>query len=269
MIQLWQLLFYKPLVNALVFLYSIFGNFGLAIIVLTLLIRVILIPLTLPSLRAAQKMKELAPELEKLKQKYAGDKQKFAKAQMELYKRHGANPAAGCLPQIIQLIILIALYQAFIQVLKVDGDLVSRLNELLIRSLKLAEGTVFNTHFLYLNLSNPDVFRIPGIPFPLPGLFLILSAAAQFLSSKMMQPVVAASQKAAKKTPEKSDDVATTVQSQMLYLFPLMTIFIGFSFPSGLVLYWFVFSAFAIVQQYFISGWGGLSPWIAKLGGKK
>ena len=98
-----------------------------------------------------------------------------------------------------------------------------------------------------------------------PGFFLILAALIQFLSSKMMQPVVSQAQKEAAKTEGKTDDMATAMQSQMLYLFPLMTIFIGYSFPSGLILYWFVFSLFTAIQQYFISGWGGLNPWINKL----
>jgi len=117
MVQLWHLVLYQPLVNALIFLYQLlFHNFGLALIVLTVAIRLLLLPLTRSSMKATARMRELAPELEKLKKKYGKDKQAYAKAQMELYKQHGANPAAGCVPQIIQLIVLIALYQAFIQV---------------------------------------------------------------------------------------------------------------------------------------------------------
>jgi len=243
----------------------LFSNFGLAIIVLTVAIRSFLIPLTLPSMKAAQKMKELAPEIAKLKKKYGSDRQQLAKAQMELYRQHGANPAAGCLPQIVQLIILIALYQAFIHVLRADGDVIEKLNQVLYPSLKLAEGTVINTHFSYLDLAKPDTFRLPGLAFPLPGLFLLLAAFIQFLSSKMMQPAVVQAQKEAVKTEGKADDLATSMQSQMLYLFPLMTIFIGYSFPSGLILYWFIFSFFTAAQQYFVAGWGGLTPWINKL----
>ena len=264
--SLWHLVLYQPLVNALIFLYQLlFHNFGWAIIALTAIIRGFLIPLTLPSMRAAQKIKELAPEIAKLKKKYSNDKQQLAKAQMELYRQHGANPAAGCLPQIVQLIILIALYQAFIHVLRVDGDIVEKLNQVLYPSLKLAEGTIINTQFAYLDLAKPDVFRLPGLAFSLPGLFLMVAALVQFLSSKMMQPAVAKAQKEAEKTESKVDDMATSMQSQMLYLFPLMTIFIGYSFPSGLILYWFIFSLFTAVQQYFINGWGGLTSWINKL----
>lgn len=263
--NMWHTLLYQPIVNVLIFLYQVFGNFGVAIIVLTILIRLLLVPLTLPSLRTAQKMRKLAPELEKLKKKYVNDKKKLAQAQMELYKKEGANPAAGCLPQIIQLVILIALYQAFINVLKADGEMIVKLNEVLYSTLKLPVETIINTRFLYLDLSQPDVFRLPGLPIPLPGLFLIAAALSQVFSSKMMQPAVELAQKKAKKTPGKEDDVATAMQSQMLYLFPLMTIIIGYSFPSGLVVYWFVFSISTALQQYFVSGWGGLTPWLKKL----
>lgn len=269
MAQLWNLLLYQPLVNALIFLYQIlFHNFGLAIIILTTLIRVVLIPLTVPSMRTANKMRELAPQLAKLKKKYEKDKQKFAQAQLALYRQHGANPAAGCLPQIIQLIILIALYQAFIKVLQSDGEIIQKLNQILYPSLQLQSETVINTQFFYLNLTRPDIFHLPGFSFPLPGLFLVSAALIQFLSSKMMQPAVSASQKEAAKTATKTDDMATAMQSQMLYLFPLMTILIGFSFPSGLTLYWFIFSLFTAIQQYFVSGWGGLQPWITWINNK-
>lgn len=265
MSQLWRILLFKPFVNGLIFLNNLFGNLGLAIIILTVVIRLALYPLTLPSMRATKKMAELAPEMEKLKKKYNHDKQRLAQAQMDLYKKHGANPAAGCLPQIIQLIILIALYQAFAQVLKVDGpEIIARLNEILYSFLKLSPEAKINLSFLYLQLDKPDLIRLGGLP-PLPGFFLICAALVQFLTSKMMSPQVAQQERQAGKTKEKTDDLAASMQSQMLYLFPLMTILIGFTFPSGLVLYWFTFSAVTIVQQYFVAGPGGLKPWLNKI----
>lgn len=264
--ELWHLFLYQPLVNALIFLYQLlFQNFGLAIIVLTVAIRLLLLPLTRSSMRAASKMRELAPEIDKLKKKYGKDQQAFARAQMELYKQHGANPAAGCLPQIIQLIVLIALYQAFIQVLRVDGDVIQKLNEVLYPQLQLAPGTIINTQFLYLDLGSPDVFHLPRIPIPLPGFFLLAAALAQLVYSKMMMPAIAVAKKEAAKTPGVADDMTTAMQSQMTYMFPLLTLLIGYSFPSGLVLYWFTFSLLMAIQQYFIGGWGGLEPWLRKL----
>ncbi|MFC1727195.1 YidC/Oxa1 family membrane protein insertase [Patescibacteria group bacterium] len=258
MSDLWNILLYHPFVNGLIFLYQLlFNNLGLAIIGLTLVIRGLLIPLTLPSLKASQKMKELAPELGKLKKRHKNDKQAYARAQMELYKKHGANPAAGCLPQIVQLVILIALYQAFRQVLTIDGDSITRLNEILYSSLKLPQETVINTSFTYLDLAKPDIFKLPegflgGVIPGIPGLFLLGAALTQFISSKLMVPQAKKAEEVAKKTPGEMDNMASMMQKQMLYIFPLMTLLIGFSFPSGLVLYWFVFSILTALQQYYV-----------------
>ncbi len=232
--------------------YQLFGDMGWAIVGLTLALRTVLIPLTLPGMKAANKMKELAPKINKLKKKYKDDKQGFAKAQMGLYRQSGVNPAAGCLPQIVQIIILIALYQALQTVLKPNGaEVITALNDILYPVLKLPLDISFDLKFLYLDLSKPDVFKISGLP-PLPGLFLILAAASQFFSSKLMMPAAKNKEKMAKKTPQKSDDFATAFQTQSLYLFPLMTIFIGYTFPSGLVLYWMTFSAFTLIQQMLV-----------------
>lgn len=252
MSELWHSLLYQPLINGLVLFYRLlFHNLGLAIIGLTVLIRLVLIPLTLPSLKAAQKMKELAPQLEKLKRKHKSDKQAFARAQLELFRREGANPAAGCLPQIIQLLVLIAMFQAFQQVLRANGaETITKLNEVLYPILQLPPTTVFNIRFWYLDLTKPDVIHLPGFAFPLPGLFLALAALTQFISSKMMAPATLIARQQAKKTPEKQDDMATIMQQQMIYMFPLMTLLIGFTFPSGLILYWLVFSVFQMGQQH-------------------
>jgi membrane protein insertase Oxa1/YidC/SpoIIIJ len=119
---------------------------------------------------------------------------------------------------------------------------------------------------LYLDLVKPDTLTLPGIPLPLPGVFLLLSAIMQFLSGKMMVPVVKSEKKIADKTPSDSDDVAVAAQQQMLYFLPAMTLIFGYQFPSGLVLYWLLFSLVSTVQQYQVTGWGGLQPWISRLG---
>jgi YidC/Oxa1 family membrane protein insertase len=142
-------------------------------------------------------------------------------------------------------------------VLYENGDIIARLNEVLYSFLQLPADTIINTRFLYLDLSKPDLFKLPGdllggkLP-GIPGLFLIGAALTQFLSSKLMMPVVDKAQQQAKKTPGEMDDMATAMQKQMVYLFPIMTILIGFTFPSGLVLYWFVFSLLTALQQYWL-----------------
>ncbi len=259
--NIWFTLLYQPLVNALIAFYQLFGNLGVAIIGLTVVLRLLMIPLTTPSLKAAQKMKELQPELAKLKAKYKHNQAEFAKAQLELYQKHGANPAAGCLPQLLQIVILIALFQAFSQVLKTDGDIITKLNKILYPFLRLADNHQIKTQFLYLDLTKPDLLSLPFVLDlgvfkleKLPGFFLLAAAVVQFLSSKMMMPVVAKEKKLAKKTKEKTDDMAAMMQGQMLYLMPLMTLFIGFTFPAGLVLYWLTFSVVMMFQQQWSSG---------------
>ncbi len=244
----------QPILNALIILYKLlFSNLGLAIIALTALIRLALIPLTNPQLKSAQKMQELNPELEKLKKKYKDDKQKLMQAQLELYKKNGINPAAGCLPQILQLVILISLYQVFNQVITAGADVVAKINQSLYSFVKLSPQTALNLNFLYLNLSRPDLIYIPGLPFALPGLFVILAALFQFLSSKMMTPVVQTEQKESDLTEKKSDDFAVALQKQMLYLLPIMTIIFGYTMPSGVMIYWLAFSFFSFIQQLLIN----------------
>jgi YidC/Oxa1 family membrane protein insertase len=262
----WNTVLLYPLLNALVGLYRLTGDLGWSIILLTIGLRLLMTPLIMPGLRLSKKMQDIAPELTKLKQQYKNDKQGLMLAQAQLYKEHGANPASGCLPQVIQLLVLIALYSALNSVLKSDGQaLVSHLNPMLYVFNQLPTDFHLSTRFFYMDLVKPDLFRIPGLPFPLPGLFVFLAAAVQFLSSKMMTPAVVAEKKVAAKTETPSDDTMVAVQQQMLYMFPLMTLVLGISFPAGLVLYWFVFSAISMFQQYVATGWGGLTPWLKQL----
>jgi len=241
---MWQTILIQPLTNALVFLTGIFGSLGWAIIILTIFIRLLLLPLLLPTLKSSQKIKKIAPELEKLKKKYRQDKTKLAQAQMALYQKEGINPASGCLPTIIQMIILIALYQVFIKAL--NPDYYEQLKNLLYPFVKMPSGGI-NLSFWYLNLNKPDLIG------KIPGFFLVTAAIFQLLTSKLTSPAVQIQDKAAKKTPEKSDDMAVMMQKQFLFTMPLMTIFIGFTLPAGVTLYWFTSSLVGLIQQYLVS----------------
>lgn len=248
--NIWQTFLFQPLLNALIAFYHLFGNLGAAIMGMTVSLRIILLPLTLPALKTAEKMKEIAPELEKLKEEHEDDKQALAQAQMELYKEEGVKPFAGILPQILQIVILIALFQAFRNVLGNNGG-VSELNKLLYPFLKLPEQASLNLRFWYLNLSKPDLITLFGRK--VPGLFLVGAAVTQFLSAKLRMPQAKEQEKVAKETEDKGDDFASMMQTQSMYLFPIMTLLIGTRFPSGLVLYWFVFSLFNLVQQLILN----------------
>ena len=178
------------------------GNFGVSIIIVTILIKIALLPLTLKQDKSMKEMKKIQPELEKLKEKYANDKQMLNIKTMELYKEHKVNPLGGCLPLLIQLPILIALFGV------------------------LRNGIIpQDSSFLWLKLPDKDPYYI------LP----ILNGAVSFFQQKLMG--------SADSNPQ---------MKNMMYIFPIMMIFISYRMPSGLQLYWLTSSILAVVQQYFI-----------------
>jgi len=265
--NIFQVILVQPLANGLIIFYKILGsNLGLAIIGFTVFLRIILNPLTKPYMESMKKMKDFQPQLDKLKKKYKDDKMKFAKAQSDFYKEKGINPGAGCLPYLLQIVVLIAFFNMFTKTLSGGGDLVEKFNSLLYEPLKISQSQVVNTKFLYFDVTKPDAYSIQGIPFKIPGLLIFLAAFVQLLSSQMMLPAVKLEKKIAKKTPDKSDDLQASMQQSMSYTFPLFTLIIGVGFPSGLALYWLVFSLWQLIQQYQTYGLGGLKPWLSKLG---
>ncbi len=241
-LEIFRVTLYIPILNILIFFYIYLGhNLGVAITALTAFSKLILIPLTIPSLKAMVKQRELAPEIADLQKKYGSNKTLLAQKQMELYKKHGFNPASGCLPQIIQLVILIVLYQVLLAIFQ-HGP--SYFNEnIYLPFMKFPQDAVFNTRFFHLDLTKKDPYFI------LP----VLAGLTQFALSKISMPTVNKMEKLAEKTPDKKDDVAYNMQKQMIYMMPIMTVFIGISLPSGLVLYWFWASAFALVQQWIMN----------------
>lgn len=260
----------EPLANGLVLFYRIMGeNMGVAIIVFSVFLRLILLPLTKPYMESMKKMRSFQKDIEKLKRRHKGDRAKLAKAQADFYKEKGINPSAGCLPYLLQIVVLIFLFRVFSAVFTHGGSVAENFNQFLYEPLKFTTEEQVHTQFLYLDITKPDLLNTPlNLPegfVPVPGLFLIAAALLQFVSAKMSMPYVEAEKKAAKQTKDPSDDFQVAMQSSMIYMFPLMTILIGISFASSLALYWLAFSAFQVVQQYKASGWGGMAPLIDKL----
>jgi YidC/Oxa1 family membrane protein insertase len=246
--QLTNTLIYQPILNLLLFFDRLTGNFGLAIILLTIVIRIILIPFTLPGMKMSVKMRDLQPEINKLKEKYKDDKQGLQKAQMELFKTHKVNPAAGCLPMIVQFAVLIVLYRVFMDLLGGSGS-----------------AAISSTQFLWLDLTKPDPYYI------LP----ILAGVTQLILSLMVLPppppasenalAVQTPGKAGEKKKEDMTDMAANMQKQMVFMMPAMTALIALRFPAGLSLYWITSTIFSIIQQYYVSGWGALPAYAQKL----
>lgn len=217
-----------PLTDLLQWLTGALHSYGLSIILFTILVKAVLAPLNLRQLHSARKMAALAPRIKELQQKYKGNREEMSKAQMALYKEEGANPAAGCLPLIIQMPVLYALFFVF-QHLARPGT-----------------AAIYHQKFLWFALNHPDNlfghFFLGPTSFwgPLP----ILAAVLQWIQQRMMmQPV--------------SDPQQRSTQ-QIMQFMPLLILVFATNYPAGLALYWVTSTAFAIVLQYFVTGWGQL-----------
>lgn len=265
MTGIFTLLFVQPITNLLIVIYHVLFSLhipsalGFSIILLTAAIRLALYPLMSSQLRSSKKMQEVAPHLSKIKEQYKGNPQRIQAETMLLYKKYGINPAAGCLPVIVQLPVIWGLYAVLQDVVK--QHTLADINKLVyIDSLKLK--SVWDIHFFGIPLGEN-----PGQLLASVGVVILLvpliTALSQFIQSKMMfvpQPKTA--------TPKKSNemDFTSAFQSQsMILLVPVMIGFFSFRFPIGLSLYWITFTIFGIIQQYKIQGWGALQPWIDRL----
>lgn len=231
-------------------LYSFIGDLGFSIIVLTILIKAILLPFSLPGLKTRDKMEKIKPELDKLKKKYKNNPKELKKAQTELYQKYNINPISGCLPQIVMIVILIGLYRSLNSFLG-DGTV---------------DGLVINTNFLWMDLTQPDsTYALPIIV----GISQLLMALMMSPGAEVRDIVPNKSKKKdvqeENKKEEDMADMAKNMQQQMIFIMPLMTAFIAARFPSGLAVYWVVANLFGVVQQFFVSGWGGLGLYYKRL----
>ena len=232
---IWNTFLVNPLIDGLVYLADDLGwGAGLAIIVFTVLIRLVLLPLSLKGTRSMKAMQAMQPKVAALKKKYGDDKQKVQAETMKLYREEGVNPLGGCLPLLLQMPFFFAFYHALI-------NLGNQENEMF--------NATFQEGFLGVeNLSEPDVLspERTGLGFPLPWLLPLLAGGTQWVQQRMMT------------TP--SGDPQQRLQQQMMMFMPLMIIVIGVNFGAGLALYWVAQNIFGIVQQYFVAGGGALGP---------
>ena len=222
---------YQPLFNFLVLLYNYVPghDFGIAIIVLTIIIRVILYPLSVKALNSQRSLQKLQPMMQEIQKKHKDDKEKQAKETLDLYKREKINPFSGLFLALIQLPILIALYKVFYSGL--DPKELT-----ILYSFVFNPGNI-NPLFLHIiDLSKPSL------------IFAVLAGITQYFQTKMLLP----------KTVVKADgqkgemDVAQAMQKNMVYFFPVFTVIILVNLASALGLYWTVSGIFSIIQQYVI-----------------
>ena len=201
-------------VHVLNAIYGVVGNYGVAIIIVTVLMRIIIFPLTLKQEKSMKKMRELQPELEKIKEKYKDNPQEYQQKTAELYRESGVNPLGGCLPLLIQMPVFVALYWAF------SGNAIPA-----------------DAKFLWFTLKQPDrLFMIGNFAF---NLLPILNVGVTYIQQKIM-------------TSATSGQESSQQMQTMLYMMPLMMLFIFYKMPSGVTLYYLVSGALSLVQQYFI-----------------
>jgi YidC/Oxa1 family membrane protein insertase len=229
--QAFNIVLYQPLFNALVLLYLYLPgrDFGLAVIVLTVLIRLILYPSMMGSLRSQKALSQLQPKIQALQQKYKDDKEKQTREMMALYQQEKINPFGGCLPLLIQLPILIALYRVFW--VGLNPDSMQHLYSFIPNP-----GTINPSFLGLMDLSSPSL------------ILAVLAGIVQFVQSKMMMPAMPKQQ-----AQDQMAQVSEMMQKQMLYFLPIFTVFILWKLPSALGLYWIVTGLFSVWQQHLIN----------------
>ena len=232
--NVWELIIQQPLTNILIVVSHVFGgNFGVSIILLTLLVNLALLPLTLSQIRSSKKMQDLQPKLAEIQKKYSKDRQKLAQEQMKLYKESGIKPAGCALTMIIQMPVWFALYQSIMIALAAIPEGLLNLSRYLYPWSVVYSSLPLNPYFLGMNLAQPN----------------IIMAVLVGISMWVQQKMSATSQ----------GDSSTAASSQLMtWMMPLLFTFLALSFPSGLSLYWVASSLFRIVLQYRVTGWGTL-----------
>jgi YidC/Oxa1 family membrane protein insertase len=250
---MWEL-FLSLFVNVLIWIYDVVGNnFGLAIILFTILIRIVTWPLNAQQMKGAKAMQDLQndKEWQAIQKKYAKDREKLAQEQMRIYRERGINPFSSCLPTLIQFPIIIALYQSIVRALaSTPLDLLK-----LSRSLSLpnvSDLIPLNSKFLWMDLGRPESVAIFG--FALPTLAIIV-ALTTYVQAKLTMPTSA--------TP---GDQSAAMSNMMSIYMPLLLGYFSLTFASGLSVYFITSNVLGIVQ-YAMQGkanWGSLIPGFLK-----
>ncbi|MBD3282527.1 MAG: membrane protein insertase YidC [Candidatus Portnoybacteria bacterium] len=217
---------YRPILNALVFIYNNIPDFGIAIILLTILIRFVLYPLSYKSIKSRKELSKLQPKIKEVQKKFK-EKEEQTKELMKVYKEHNINPLSGCLPILIQLPILIALYRVLINVLE-PGSL-----ELLYPFVS-SPGSINPSFLGLMDLSAPS------------AVLAILAGVSQFFYSKIMMKHSPSPQ------PGNQKGMQQVMSKQMVYIMPVITVFIAWNFPAGLPLYWIVSTVIGFLQENYL-----------------
>ncbi len=241
MTYLWNLIIVDPMLNGLIALSSLLPKaveFGLAIIILTIVVRLILTPLTLRQLKSTKGLQAMQPKIQELQKKYAKNKQKLQQETMKVYKEAGVNPIGCMWPMLVQVPFWIALYQSIMRALATTPENLLDLSRHLYFWQIANQALPLNSHFLWLDLGQPDNYLI------LP----ILVGVSMWVQQKMT-------------TAPSADPSQQSMSRMMLLMMPFMFGMLCMMFPSGLALFWLVSTVIGIATQYFVTGgWGYLRP---------
>ena len=223
---------FKPLFNALVFLAGRvpFKDLGIAVIILTIVVRFVIFPFTHKSIKTQAKMREVEPELRKIREETNGKQEEQARRTMELYKKHGVSPFSGCLLLLVQLPILIALYQLFIK------DIAANVS-FLYPFMPFPE----QIRYMFLNLIDMTTASVS---------LAVLAAFSQFIQMRLAMPPKVTEQKSENKSFQ--NDFTKMFSSQALYIFPVVILVISMQFPSAVALYWTTSNVFASVHEWMV-----------------
>lgn len=250
--NIWDTIIIQPFMNVLLFIYNLVGqNFGIAIILFTILIRVITHPLMVSQIKGTQGMQDLQKNEKWLavQEKYKNDKEKLAQEQMALYKELGINPFASCLPMIIQLPIIIGLYQVIIQAMaNTPYDLLKLVRHIYPGFLDVSKLIPLNNEFLWMNLGQPERVNIFGVGVPLLAILVVITT---YIQSKLLTPPSA----------NPKDQSAQMTGMMNLYM-PIFMGWLAWTLASGLSLYFVVSNLFGILQYALLgkANWKSLVP---------
>lgn len=243
--ELFHTIFYQPIFNGLVALYRYFPghDLGVAIVAITIIIRLVLIWPSIAQIRSSRSLQELQPKLRALQQKHKNDRQELAKQTMALYREHKTNPLSSCLPTLIQLPFLIALYQVFIGGIQTDPT----------THLLLAErqADIYPSLRDYFTATPIDAlsFGFLNLAAKKNIILALIVGVTQYVQAKMLAP---------KTTPPavggaKDEQLATSMTRQMTLVLPVITAWISYILPAGLALYFFASNIFSIIQQWLMA----------------
>jgi YidC/Oxa1 family membrane protein insertase len=231
MSYIFQVIFYQPILNLLVWLYNIVPghDLGIAIILLTVIIKLALLPLSRQAIKSQKSLQDIQPKIDEVKKKFANQKEEMGRAMLELYKENKVNPFSSCLPLLVQLPFLWAVFKVFR-----DGLAGNSMN--LVYSFISRPESINSLSLGFLELSKPNVY------------LAILAGLAQFWQAKMMitkKPAIVSAG-------SKDESMTAIMNKQMLYFMPILTVFIGITLPGGLSLYWFITTLLTALQQIYV-----------------